>query len=256
MGRTLKIGDVEVVRIGLGTNRLTDTAEHVDFMRNAVADGIQMIDTAHVYTGGESEAAIGRALSPFAPHVMAATKGGSGPDGASPGVMRAEIEESLRRLRTDAIPLYYLHRVDPQTPIEESVGAIAEYVDAGKIGAVGLSNVDVEQIERARRVTRIAAVQNAYNITDRAHDAVVDYCEREGIAFVAYYPLEKGDLPPAIVEVAAQRAATPAQVALAWLLKRSPVMLPIPGTLSLDHVRENLGALEIDLSDEEYAALL
>lgn len=256
MGRTLKIGDVEVVRIGLGTNRLTDTAEHVDFMRNAVADGIQMIDTAHVYTGGESEAAIGRALSPFAPHVMAATKGGSGPDGASPGAMRAEIEESLRRLRTDAIPLYYLHRVDPQTPIEESVGAIAEYVDAGKIGAVGLSNVDVEQIERARRVARIAAVQNAYNITDRAHDGVVDYCEREGIAFVAYYPLEKGDLPPAIVEVAAQRAATPAQVALAWLLKRSPVMLPIPGTLSLDHVRENLGALEIDLSDEEYAALL
>jgi aryl-alcohol dehydrogenase-like predicted oxidoreductase len=254
--RTLKVGDVEVTRIGLGTNRLSDTEQHVDFVRNAVAAGIQMIDTAYVYTGGESEAAIGRALAPFAPHVMAATKGGSGPDGARRGVMRAEIDESLRRLRADVIPLYYLHRVDPQTPIEESVGAIAEYVDAGKIRAVGLSNVEGEQIERARAVAPIAAVQNAYNLTDRTHDAVVDYCEREGIAFVAYYPLEKGDLPPAVAELAARREVTPAQVALAWLLKRSPVMLPIPGTLSLAHVRENLGALEIDLSDEGYAALL
>jgi len=185
---------------------------------------------------------------------VVATKGGYRPGEGRPSVMRAQIEESLRRLRTETIDLYYLHRVDPETPLEESLGTIAEYREAGKINEVGVSAVDVEQIEAAREVVPIAAVQNHYNVAERSLEDVVDYCEQNGIVFVPYYPL-KGGGPPALAEIAQSHHASPEQIALAWLLRRSPVMLPIPGTLSIEHLRENLGALEIELTDNEFDVL-
>jgi pyridoxine 4-dehydrogenase len=249
----MKLGDFEVGRIGLGTNRLTNTPEHVAFVKEAVAAGVNLIDTAHTYARGESEETIGAALSPFPDDCVVATKGGW--NSGRPEVIRAEIEESLRRLRTDVIALYYLHRVDPQIPIEESVGAIREYRDSGRIRHVGASNVGVEQIERAREVVPIAAVQNPYNLSERRHEDVVDYCAAEGIVFVAYFPLRSLG-GRTVADIAGRRNATPAQIALAWLLKRSPIVLPIPGTLSREHLRENLAALEIELSDAEFRALL
>src|ERR687883_1780087 len=187
------LGDVELTRIGLGTNRLRRTPENVAFIREAVAAGVDFVDTAHSYTGGESEATIGAALSPVPEGVVVATKGGYARGEGRPGVLRAQIEDSLRRLRTDTIALYYLHRVDPETPLEESLGVLAEYRDAGKIRHVGLSQAGIEQIERARRVVPIAAVENQYNLADREYEDVVDYCAGEGIVFVPYYPLHGAD---------------------------------------------------------------
>jgi aryl-alcohol dehydrogenase-like predicted oxidoreductase len=228
-GRTVALGDLELPRIGLGTNRLTNTPANVAFLRAAVVAGVRMIDTAHLYTGGESERTIGDALAPFADDLVVATKGGHG--GARPDVLREEIEQSLRSLRTDVIALYYLHRVDPQTPIEESLAIIADYRDRGSIRHVGVSNATVDLIERARKVVQVAAVQNHYSVAERQHDDVVDYCAENGIVFVPYFPLRGVDLP--------------ARDALAWLLDRSPATLPIPGTLSLEHLKENLGALDL-----------
>jgi aryl-alcohol dehydrogenase-like predicted oxidoreductase len=226
--RTVTLGHVELPRIGLGTNRLTNTPENVAFLQAAVEAGVRMIDTAHLYTGGDSEKTIGAALAPFADGLVVATKGGHG--GAKPDVLRAEIEESLRRLRTDEIALYYLHRVDPETPIEESLSAIAEYRDQGAIRQAGVSQVTVDQIERARQVVPVAAVQNHYSMSEREHDDVVDYCAEHGIVFVPFFPL--------------RGVEEPAPVALTWLLERSPATLPIPGTLSLEHLKENLGVLD------------
>lgn len=248
----LVLGDVELPRIGLGTNRLTNTPENSDFLRAAVEAGLRTLDTAHLYTGGESERTIGAALSPFPGDLVVATKGGHG--GAKPDVLRAEIEESLRRLRTDTIGLYYLHRVDPETPIEESLAAIDEYRERGAIRHIGVSNVSVEQVERARQIVPVAAVQNHYSLSERSHDDVVDYCAEQSIVFVPYFPLRGVD-SPALREIAARRGATTSQIALAWLLARSPTTLPIPGTLSLEHLRENLGALEIELGTDELQAL-
>jgi len=169
-------------------------------------------------------------------------------------MLHAGIEESLRRLRTDSIPLYYLHRVDPETPLEESLAAIKEYRDRGKIRHVGVSEVSIDQIERARSVVPIAAVQNHYNVSERKHEPVVEYCEKENIVFVPYFPLRDVG-GRALAEIADRHGATPAQIALAWLLRRSAAMFPIPGTLSLDHLKENLAALEIELTDEEFEAL-
>ena len=214
-----------------------------------------MIDTAHLYTGGESEKTIGRALSSTTSGVIVATKGGYGDAGrGKPEILRMEIEQSLASLRAGRIALYYLHRVDPETPIEESLGAIKEYVDRGTIERVGISKVDIPLIERARKVVPIAAVQNEYNLAERKSDDVVDYCAREGIVFVPYYPL-RADPGHALREIAGRHQVTPRQVMLAWLLKRSPAMLPIPGTLSLAHLQENLGALSIELSDTEFDVL-
>jgi aryl-alcohol dehydrogenase-like predicted oxidoreductase len=238
-------------RVGLGTNRLTNTPEHVAFIREAVAAGIRHIDTAHLYTGGESEAVIGSA-SPDG--TLVATKGGYRPGEGAPRVLNSQIEESLRRLRTDSIDLYYLHRVDPETPLEVSLATIADHHDRGTIRQVGLSEVGVEQIERARELLPITAVQNHFNLSKRKYEEVVDYCTREGIVFVPFYPL-KGGAGPAAAEIAARHNATERQIALAWLLKRSPLMLPIPGTLSLDHLKQNLAALEIELSDDEFEVL-
>ena len=249
----LRLGDTEVTRIGLGTNRLSKTPEHVDLIRDAVAAGVQLIDTAHTYARGQSEDTIGTALGTTPDGCVVATKGGW--SGARPEVLRAEIAESLRRLRTKTIALYYLHRPDPETPLEESLGAIKEHRDAGQIRNVGVSNVGIAEIERAREVVPIAAVQNRFSVSDRRHDDVVDYCAREGIVFVPYFPL-RGTGGGALAETAGRRGATEAQVALAWLLKRSPAILPIPGSLSLAHVRENLAAPQLALSDAEFDALL
>jgi pyridoxine 4-dehydrogenase len=248
----LKFGDVEVQRIGLGTNRLRKTPANVAFLREAVAAGIDHIDTAHTYTGGESEGTIGAALSPIPEQCIVATKGGWA--SGRPAGLRTEIEESLRRLRTDSIPLYYLHRPDPETPLEDSLAAIKEYHDTGKIRHVGVSNVGIEQIERARAVVPITAVQNNYSLSERRHEDVVDYCTAEGIVFVPYFPL-RGGADNALSEIAKRHNAAYAQIALAWLLKRSPTMLPIPGTLSLDHLNENLAVLEIELNDADFQAL-
>ena len=251
----LRLGDAEVARIGLGTNRLTNTPAHVAFVKEAVAAGVGMIDTAYTYTGGQSEQTIGAAGSSDRDGWVVATKGGgSGPGSGNPEILQAEIEESLRRLRADSIGLYYLHRPDPETPLEESLSAIKQYRDGGKIRLVGVSNVTIDEIERARGVVPIAAVQNHYSLSERKHEPVVEYCERENIVFVPYFPLRDVG-GRALAEIADRHGATPAQIALAWLLRRSPAMFPIPGTLSLDHLKENLAALEIELTDEEFEAL-
>jgi aryl-alcohol dehydrogenase-like predicted oxidoreductase len=238
-----RLADIDVPRIGLGTNRLTTA--HVGFIREAVAAGVRHIDTAHLYTGGESERAIGEALE-GTEDVLVATKGGFRAGEGRPEVLQSQIEQSLASLRTEAIGLYYLHRVDPETPLEESLAAIKDYVDRGAIRHVGVSEVSVEQIEQARRVVPIAAVQNQYNLGDRAHDDVVDFCAREGIAFVPFYPLRGGEAAGA----AERLGVSENTVKLAWLLRRAPVVLPIPGTLSIEHLRENLAALELELDDD------
>ncbi len=249
----LRLGDTEVARIGLGTNRLRNSRENVAFVKDAVAAGVNVIDTAHAYTGGESEETIGAAFAPIPDDCVIATKGGW--SSGRPEVLRSEIEESRRRLRTDSIPLYYLHRVDPGTPLEKSLGAIKEYQDSGKIQHIGVSNVRIDEIERARQVAPIAAVQNHYNLSERKYEEVVDYCARERIVFLPYFPL-RDDRGPTLADIAERRGATPAQITLAWLLRRSPTTLPIPGTLSLEHLKENLAALEIELSEVEFQALL
>jgi pyridoxine 4-dehydrogenase len=248
----LRFGDVEVQRIGLGTNRLRNTPANLAFLREAVAAGIGHVDTAHTYTAGESEETIGAALSPIPEQCVVATKGGWA--SGRPDALRTEIEESLRRLRTDSITLFYLHRPDPETPLEDSLSAIKECHDTGKIRHVGVSNVGIDQIERARAAVPITAVQNNYNLSERRYEDVVDYCANEGIVFVPYFPL-RGDTGTALSEIAKRHNATQAQIALAWLLRRSATMLPIPGTLSLDHLNENLAALEIELNDAEFQAL-
>jgi pyridoxine 4-dehydrogenase len=250
----MKLGDAEVPRIGLGTNRLTNTSEHVVLVKDAVAAGVGHIDTAHTYARGESEETIGAALSPDADGIVVATKGGWGAGNGRPDVLRAQIEESLRRLRTETIALYYLHRVDPETRLEDSLGAIKEYCDSGNVRHVALSEVGIEQIEQAREVVPIAAVQNNYSLAERKHEDVVDYCAAEGIVFVPFFPL-RGVGSRQLSEIADRHGASPAQIALAWLLRRSPTTLPIPGTLSLEHLKENLAALEIELSDDEFEAL-
>ena len=251
---TVHIGDREVARIGLGTNRLSRSSRNITFIQEAVAAGVGLIDTAHLYTGGESETTLGEALASLPEKPVVATKGGFSPGQGRPDVLRAQIEESLRLLRTETIELYYLHRVDPETPMEESLATIAEYVERGAIRRVGISEVEVEQIEQARQVVEIAAVQNRYSLVEREHEHVVDHCAEEGIVFVPFFPL-RGVEGRTLERIAKDRGATPHQIALAWLLKRSPVMLPIPGTLSIEHLKENLGALEIDLTDEEFASL-
>ena len=223
----LRIGDTEVRRIGLGTNRLTNAPEHVALVKEAIAAGVDLIDTAHLYTGGASETAIGTALSPVPHGRIVATKGGFHPGEGRPEVLRAQIEESL--------------------------AVLEEYRQRGKIENIGLSEVGIEQIERAQEISPIVAVQNRYNLSERTHEDVVDYCAGEGIVFVPFFPL-RGDGGHVLAEIAERRGASASQIALAWLLRRSPAMLPIPGTLSIEHVKENLAALEVELGDAEFDA--
>jgi len=214
-------------RIGLGTNRLTDTPANHAFLRQAVEAGISFIDSAHLYSSGESEAAIGNALAPFAEGLTVATKGAYA-GGSTPDDLRRQIEESLERLRTDTIELFYLHRMHPEYSVEAMMSVIAEYRTMGHIAHVGVSEVSIEQIQLAEAVVPIAAVQTEYNQAERKWDKVVDHCEGEGIVFVPFYPLEGAESP---------------EQALRFLLDRSPAVLPIPGTLSIEHLRSNLAVV-------------
>ena len=189
VARTINLGDRVIPRMGLGTNRLTESAANVEFIRSVGGAGIGLIDSAHLYTGGSSEATIGAALGGQRPSVVVATKGGFRPGEGHRDVLRDQIAESLRKLRTDSIDLYYLHRVDPETPLEETLSVLASSHESGEIKHVGLSHVSIAQIERARTILPISAVQNLYNLADRGCDDVVDYCLEHGIVFVPYYPL-------------------------------------------------------------------
>jgi pyridoxine 4-dehydrogenase len=253
MNKTITLGGREIARMGLGTNRLTQTPHNIEFIRQVATSGIGLIDTAHLYTGGQSEATIGAALQGRDDQVSVATKGGYRPGEGAPDVLAEQIAESLRRLRVEQIFLYYLHRVDPETPFETTLGALADHHERGVIANVGLSEVGISEIERARSVVPIAAVQNHYNVDERRWDDVVDYCTEEGIVFVPFYPLHAES--SAVRDIAREHNATESQIALAWLLHRSPAMLPIPGTLSMNHVRENVAALDIELTEDDLDAL-
>jgi pyridoxine 4-dehydrogenase len=271
---TVAVGDIRVNRMGFGAMRITgpgiwgepaDRDEAVRVLRRAVELGVNFIDTADSYGPYVSEELIRAALHPYPADLLVATKGGlvrSGPNEwapvGRPEYLRQEVELSLRRLGLDRIDLYQLHRVDPQVPLADQVGELAKLRDEGKIAHIGLSEVDVETLKAAQRITEIASVQNLYNLTNRQSEDVLDYSESQGIVFIPWFPIATGQLaaPGGVLAKAAQEyQATPAQLALAWLLRRSPVMLPIPGTGSVNHLEENVAASGIELTDERFAAL-
>ncbi len=265
--------DLAVTRLGFGAMRITgegiwgmpdDVDNAIAVLRRAVDLGVDLIDTADSYGPNVSEDLIRQALHPY-DGVVVATKGGltrQGPGEWRP-VGRPEyltqcIEMSLRRLDVEAIDLYQLHRIDPAVPAEEQIGVLADAQQAGKIRHIGLSEVGVEEIEMAREQVEVVSVQNRYNLTDREHAEVLAHCEQEGIGFIPWFPLAAAELAgegSVLTEQAAAHDATPSQLALAWLLHHSPVMLPIPGTGSLDHLEENMAAATISLTDDEVAAL-
>jgi pyridoxine 4-dehydrogenase len=254
----VQVGDMNVNRLGLGTNRVNDTEEARALLKGAVELGINFIDTAHTYQGGASEVTIGKTLAPYAEGLVIATKGGM--NGASPDQLKADLDDSLRRLKTGCIDLYQLHRVDPLVPLETTMGALKRFRDEGKIRHIGLSEVDVKQIQQAQKIVPVVSVQNEYNLVKRQHETVVDYCTESSIVFIPWFPLGglRGDTAHvnALTEGLAKKyGATPQQVALAWLLARSPIMLPIPGTLSIEHLRSNLRAGSIQLSQADYQSL-
>jgi pyridoxine 4-dehydrogenase len=256
---TIKIGDLTVNRLGLGTNRITDTDEAHKLLRRAVELGVNFIDTAWRYQNGASETAIGNALAPYGNGLVIATKGGWEED--RPEDLRKYLEDSLRRLKLECIDLYQLHRANPNVPIEESVGMLKKFRDEGLIRHIGLSEVSVEQLQRAQKVAPIASVQNQYNVLERKHEALVDYCTEHGVVFIPWFPLGgmaggAGKVEAKLADLAKKYNATPQQLALAWLLKRSPVIVPIPGTLSAEHLEQNLRAATIQLGDEDYRQLL
>ena len=267
-------GDLPVHRLGFGAMRITgdgvwgpprDRAEALRVLRRAVELGVNLIDTAESYGPQVSEELIGEALHPYPKDLVIATKGGfdrTGPGkwivNCRPERLREELDGSLKRLMLDRIDVYQLHRIDPDVPEEEQFGFLAGAQRAGKIRHIGLSEVTVEQIERARKHFQVVSVQNRYNLADREWEPVLDYCERENIGFIPWYPLQTGKLAKeggALSRIAAAHGAAPSQVALAWLLRRSPVMLPIPGTSKVKHLEENMRGAEIELTDEEFAAL-
>ena len=271
---TFQLGkDLEVHRLGFGAMRITgegiwgepkDREVAKQVLRRAVELGVDFIDTADSYGPFVSEDLIREALHPYG-DVVIATKGGltrSGPGVweqlARPEYLRQCVEMSLRRLGVERIDLWQLHRIDPQVPLEQSLGAVKALQDQGKIKHIGLSEVSVAEIEQARTVVDVVSVQNLYNLGNRQSEDVLDYCEREGIGFIPWFPVAAGDLakPGGILdEMARDHHATHAQLALAWLLRRSPVMLPIPGTGSVAHAEENCAAATVVLSDDEYDAL-
>ena len=266
-------GDLEVRRLGYGAMRLcgprimgwpADRENALAVLRRVVELGVNLIDTSNAYGPEVNELQIAEALHPYPDGLVIATKGGlvrddsaSWPRDGRPEKLKEACEGSLKRLRLERIDVYQLHAPDPKVPIEESVGALRVLRDEGMIKHVGLSNVDVEELERAEGVVPIVSVQNEYNLGFRESEDVLDACERKGIAFLPWYPLASGSLAQQrqLDEVAKKYDATPAQVALAWLLQRSPVMVPIPGTSSLEHLEENMGADDVRLSDEDFAAL-
>jgi len=265
-------GKVSVHRLGYGAMRLTgegiwgppkDRKSALAVLRRAVELGVNFIDTADSYGPGTSEELIAEALFPYPKDLVIATKGGWNRPGAnqwthdaSPAHLREAIEGSLRRLRLDRIEVYQLHTPDPVVPFETSVETLAELQKDGKIHFVGLSNVTREHIERARKIVPIVSVQNRYSFADREWDYVVDHCERNGIAFIPWFPLGAGKVAGEILNrVAKAHRSTPLQVALAWLLQRSPIMLPIPGTSSVEHLEENIRAATLQLTKDEYQEL-
>ena len=263
-----------VARLGFGSMRITgrgvwgpprDEGEAVALLRRLVDQGVTFIDTADSYGPGVSEELIAKALHPYPRELVIASKGGfvrPGPgswaaDGRPKHLCRV-CGESLKRLRLDRIDLYQLHTVDPRVPIEDSLGALVDLQNEGKIRQIGVSNVSPDELSRAQAVADIVSVQNPYNLRDRWSDGLIDDCAAAGIAFIPYYPLAKGKLATPgspLAEIAARHQATPGQIALAWLLHRSPALLPIPGTSSVAHLDENLAAVQIRLSEEEFQNL-
>jgi aryl-alcohol dehydrogenase-like predicted oxidoreductase len=257
-------GDQTVSRLGFGAMRLpADPGSARALLRRAVQLGVGLIDTAEFYGPGTSEELIAEALHPYPDGLVIATKGLTHPPDrwgqpGRPGRLREAVEGSLRRLRTDRIDLYQLARIDPTVPAADQFGVLAELREQGKISHVGLSEVGVDQVQAARQIVPVASVQNRYSLADRAWEPVLDHCEREGTAFLPWFPLGAGRLAEAagaLAQIARHHQATPAQVALAWLLARSPVMLPIPGTSSVAHLEENLAASALRLADEELQLL-
>ena len=266
-----QLGDLEVRRLGFGAMRITgegvwgppadrDAAKAV--LRRAVELGVNLIDTADSYGPDVSEELIAEALHPYPEGLVIATKGGQmrpGPGkwepNGRPEHLREVLEGSLRRLKLERIDLYQLHRPDPQVPFEESVGALAEWQQEGLIRHVGLSNVNLEQLDAALQITAIVSVQNRYNLADRGSQPVLERCEELGIGFIPWKPINVGTLEGEVVRVARRHDATPSQVAIAWLLQSSPVHLPIPGTSSILHLEENVAATRLQLSDEELQVL-
>ena len=267
-------GDLEVHRLGFGAMRITgdgiwgppdDPEEAKRLLRRVVERGVDLIDTADSYGPEVSENLIAEALHPYPDGLVIATKGGlrrTGPSqwprDARPERLKECCEGSLRRLKLDRIDLYQLHSPDNRVPLEESMGALKELQDEGKIRHVGVSNVSIEQLERARAVVDVVSVQNRYNLEDRRSDDLLDDCEAANIGFIPWFPLATGRLAEPggpLDRIAGAHEATPAQIALAWLLARSPVMLPIPGTSSIEHFEENLAAAQVDLSPDEVAEI-
>jgi aryl-alcohol dehydrogenase-like predicted oxidoreductase len=264
-------GDLTVRRMGFGAMRITgpgiwgdppdrDVAKAV--LRRAVELGVNFIDTADSYGPAVSEELIAEALHPYPSDLVIATKGGlertgpnQWPSAAHPDRLKRVCEESLRRLRLDEIPLYQHHRPDPAVPYEESIGALVELKEEGKIRHIGVSNVDEDQLRVAQSLTPVVSVQNRYNLRDRRSESMLDLCEQESIAFLPYSPVQDFEDNAALQETADRHDVTPTQAVLAWLLARSPVMLPIPGTGSVAHLEENVAAATIRLTPEEVAAL-
>jgi pyridoxine 4-dehydrogenase len=270
----IELGGKRIVnRLGFGAMRITgagiwgeprDPDEARRVLQRALQLGVEFIDTAHSYGPEVSERLIGEALHPYPDELLIATKSGlqrSGPDAwfadGRPETIRRDCERSLTLLRRERIDLLQLHRVDPSVPIEDSLGTIVALREEGKVDMIGVSNVSVQQLERARAVTDIVSVQNRYSLSDRSSDGVLAVCERDGIAFLPWHPLGAGSLTQSseLDSVAAAHGATAAQVAVAWLLQRSPVVLPIPGTSSVPHVEENIAAAGLELSDVEFERL-
>jgi pyridoxine 4-dehydrogenase len=265
-------GELTVNRLGFGAMRLTgdgiwgppkDPATAIAVLRRAVELGVNFIDTADSYGPNVSEELIAEALAPYPSDLVIATKGGwnrPGPNqwthDASPAHLREALEGSLKRLRLDRIDVYQLHAPDPVVPLDASIETLANMQSEGKIRLVALSNVTVEHIERARKIVPIVSVQNRYSFADREWDNVVDYCESSGIAFIPWFPLGAGRVAGRLLErIAKARRVKPIQIALAWLLKRSPNMLPIPGTSSIAHLEENVQVASLELSENEYLEL-
>jgi len=271
-------GDLPVHRLGYGTMRLVgdgawgepgDPAEARRVLRRAVELGVTLIDTADAYGPEIAERLICEALHPYAPGLVIATKGGITRQGPAKteyvgraGYLIQCVEMSLRRLRLERIELYQLHRIDPRTPLEESLGALKLMQEQGKVRHIGLSEVTPAEIEEARKIVEVATVQNRYSLADRRHEETLAYCEKQGIGFLPWYPMAAGKLlkpehhsAQTLARIAARHSSTVAQLSLAWLLQRSPVMLPIPGTSKVAHLEENIAAAGLRLSIEETAEL-
>ncbi|HWG11719.1 MAG TPA: aldo/keto reductase [Streptosporangiaceae bacterium] len=264
-------GDLTVNRLGYGAMRITgdgiwgdpaDRDQAKAALRRAVELGVNFIDTADSYGPDVSETLIAETLYPYADDLVIASKGGLvrpgpnkwEPDGR-PEHLREALDGTLRRLRLEQIPLYQLHRVDPKVPIEESVGALAELKDQGRIRHVGLSNVNEEQLRKAEQIVPIVSIQNRYNVTDRTSETIVDLCEQEELTFLPWAPIQQADDVKAVTDAARNHGFTPRQIVLAWLLARSPQILPIPGSGSPEHVQDNIAAATIKLDQGEVAAI-